>query len=538
MRHDRLFTKPDDDDDVDDDIRKEDDESSLIFEGSKEKRCGKKRWHVVGMGIGVGILLVCLAVGVALAAFLGTTAKGNDVISLPTRCQPNSKGILANFTVVESIPYGLEQALEFPTDVNTTDAPTYNHSTAVAWHTLIEGASQSIDIVCFYMTLNATDDGSDVDGDPEQDLENGHWEGQGIYQDLLVAGQRGVQIRIVESYPTTTINSPSLDIQRLVASSATIEARTLNMTQLINAGIVHNKMMLFDGRYAYLGSANLDWRALTQVKELGLVVESPCLVADLQQQFRYFWKVASTSSFSAIHLEVNSSTSYPVPLTNMGLARKYGAYYSAKQPASVNFVGSRPVNNSQPLSHLYFTSAPQSFCPPDRSYDLDAILEIINHANSSVSISVMDYLPAVIYSTPNYFWPNIDSAIRSAAFNGVNVRMLVSLWNYSIPTAPPYLFSLNDISNVEVRYFVLPPQPDVAPVPYTRVNHCKYLVSEASVLVSTSNWTGDYFTTTTGASAVSDDPILKQQVQAIFDRDWNSNFSYPLNDFLPSSTTL
>lgn len=39
-------------------------------------------------------------------------------------------------------------------------------------------------------------------------------------------------------------------------------------------------------------------------------------------------------------------------------------------------------------------------------------------------------------------------------------------------------------------------------VPYTRVNHAKFLVSEGQGFITTSNWEGDYFLTTAGASFV------------------------------------
>ena len=43
-----------------------------------------------------------------------------------------------------------------------------------------------------------------------------------------------------------------------------------------------------DNSTFYLGSANLDWRSLTQVKELGIVVEdSHCLSRDLLQLFDF-----------------------------------------------------------------------------------------------------------------------------------------------------------------------------------------------------------------------------------------------------------
>lgn len=37
------------------------------------------------------------------------------------------------------------------------------------------------------------------------------------------------------------------------------------MERLMNAGIVHTKVWIADKKHMYVGSANLDWRSLTEV---------------------------------------------------------------------------------------------------------------------------------------------------------------------------------------------------------------------------------------------------------------------------------
>ena len=41
--------------------------------------------------------------------------------------------------------------------------------------------------------------------------------------------------------------------------------RSVNFTRLFNAGVLHTKMWLVDEKHFYVGSANMDWRSLTQV---------------------------------------------------------------------------------------------------------------------------------------------------------------------------------------------------------------------------------------------------------------------------------
>ena len=57
---------------------------------------------------------------------------------------------------------------------------------------------------------------------------------------------------------------PSLDTIEL-QKKGLAEVRWLDMGRLLGAGILHTKMWLVDGQHFFVGSANQDWRALTQV---------------------------------------------------------------------------------------------------------------------------------------------------------------------------------------------------------------------------------------------------------------------------------
>ena len=68
------------------------------------------------------------------------------------------------------------------------------------------------------------------------------------------------------------------------------------------------------------------------------------------------------------------------------------------------------------------------------------------------------------------------------------------------------------------------------------MNHNKYMVTEKTGYIGTSNWEADYFlntggigfaftpdTTSVGASTTKGD--LRSQLAALFERDWNSDYS-------------
>ena len=70
----------------------------------------------------------------------------------------------------------------------------------------------------------------------------------------------------------------------------------VDMSKWYGSGIMHQKIWIFDSIHLYLGSANMDWKSLTQVKEMGVAVEDcPQLAADASKYFESWW------TFSALN---------------------------------------------------------------------------------------------------------------------------------------------------------------------------------------------------------------------------------------------
>ena len=66
------------------------------------------------------------------------------------------------------------------------------------------------------------------------------------------------------------------------------------------SGIMHQKIWIFDARHIYLGSANMDWKSITQVKEMGISVEDgPELAADAMKYFNAWWAFSALPPASA-----------------------------------------------------------------------------------------------------------------------------------------------------------------------------------------------------------------------------------------------
>lgn len=88
------------------------------------------------------------------------------------------------------------------------------------------------------------------------------------------------------------------------------------------------------------------------------------------------------------------------------------------------------------------------------------------------------------------------------------------------------------------KRFRVPSTPDQDKIPYGRVNHNKYMVTDRTGYIGTSNWSGDYFVDTAGVAFVMQEnhganvtQDIRKQLQDVFDRDWNSPYALPLRSW-------
>lgn len=416
----------------------------------------------------LGVVLVVLFLGLASATSINVTPASEEESSP----QPV-------YSIVESIPVGLDL---------TTD-----YTTGDAWLNMINSATDSLDLALFYMSLTNSSMWPAADGGEV---------GLAVYNAIIAASQRGVRVRIVLSPP-----SPGMTDQDALQLNSTgvAQVRFVNWTSIFGAGgILHTKLLIADSKHYYLGSANADWTSLTQVKELGIYVRnSTDTGADIQKLFDQYWYISNLTG----------------PVTNW--PSEFDSPYNLTNPLSTSLNGS--------AVKLFFAYSPPGFEVPSRTADLAAIQAALASAQEYFCLEVMDYIPITEYMTNNIFWPDIDDAIRSAAFRGVQVQMLIAKWNNSNPVMFNYLNALASLPNVSVSIFEVPDMPGQSQqVPFTRVNHAKYFVTDQILYIGTSNWVGDYFLNTGGVSVTINDDMIRKDVLARFQRDWTSEYAHPV----------
>ncbi|KAK3037686.1 hypothetical protein RJ639_030630 [Escallonia herrerae] len=168
-------------------------------------------------------------------------------------------------------------------------------STADVFRWLAGNSSRKLDIMAQYWQLiaNSSDSRSGDYGYSEADMQNfGADEGFGVYKAIENAADRNVSLRFLQHsgvYPDFTEEPSDLASGRLNVKSV-----TLLLSKWWGSGIIHAKVWISDSRDVYIGSANNDWKSLTQVKELGIyLVDCPTVAKAVEVYYDNVWKLAS-----------------------------------------------------------------------------------------------------------------------------------------------------------------------------------------------------------------------------------------------------
>nr|XP_033813191.1 phospholipase D3-like isoform X2 [Geotrypetes seraphini]XP_033813192.1 phospholipase D3-like isoform X2 [Geotrypetes seraphini]XP_033813193.1 phospholipase D3-like isoform X2 [Geotrypetes seraphini] len=481
---------------------------------SKKRMLGNGQKHILWMSF-CAYLLPCLLILGGASWYLWEFGTPRSLLVVPAQMHQgwSSFALLwrkwqrkegcsshCRFLLVESIPENLKYEREAV------------HYTSVyqAWMELLEGANSSIDIAAFYFSLR------DMDIDVESPLSR---QGKNVLEKLLELPSRGVKLSIAVNSP----QKPQSDTEDLTKKGADVKYLDF---QHLTGGVLHTKLWIVDKKHIYIGSANMDWRSLTQVKELGAVLYNcSCLAQDLHKIFQMYRYLG----------EEGVSIPHPWPTA-------FSADSGHTHPLHML------LNNN--TAEVYISSSPFALCSGGRTSDLAAILSVIDDAEQFIYISVMDYVPRCQYCNPMRFWPAVDDRLRTAACDRrVVVRLLVSCWSHSDMSMFVFLESLSLLSQeplgcpIEVKVFVVPANEEQKKIPFARVNHNKYMVTDRIAYIGTSNWSEDYFTKTAGIGliinqtiATGDSILVRQELEAVFHRDWDSSYTHNLHSKMSCNT--
>ncbi|KAL7187229.1 hypothetical protein ACSBR1_037323 [Camellia fascicularis] len=469
--------------------------------------------------------------------------------------------------LVQSIPTDMPHLSRVPGVLSTADV--------FRW--LAGNSSKRLDILAQYWQLVAGPDdprSGDYGYSKTDMLRFGANEGFGVYKAIENAADRNVSIRFLQHSGVNPgyTEEPS----NLASGRPNVKNVTLLLSEWWGSGIVHAKVWISDHRDVYIGSANNDWKSLTQVKEVGIyLVGCPAVANKVEVYYDNLWKLASlnVSAYTKTIWDQQWQVTRKVPCWSHFIPSKERCRSPLPCFVEVPHVAGYPVLADPYMFQIpiqtpglnYSTLQPQSnylsFAPPELLFgkyqaDEQAWVDTIKcvGVGETVRINTMDWLGQSKYLTQTVYWSSLSSAISEVLFSKhAKVKILVAYWTHYINGTDQYLKSLlysnalcssskyNKCSGqIEIRYYVMPGFNLTGPAiqngtrtgnaypGYSRVNHGKYVVSNVRAHIGTSNLIWDYFYTTSGVSFGTFHPGIVLQLQEIFDADWNSPYTVPV----------
>ncbi|NWB57322.1 phospholipase D-like domain-containing protein [Pseudomonas sp. F8002] len=338
------------------------------------------------------------------------------------------------------------------------------------WIQLFDGAKSRIDIGQFYA---ANHPGSVMDK---------------VIEHLEAAGKRGVKIRFLLEEKGVRLSEAST-LERLKAIP-NLTFRILPYGKL-SGGIIHAKYMVVDGKQAFIGSQNFDWRSLEHIHETGLLISDANVVAQTQAIFEQDWQAQ--------------------------------AALADNQPVALPATGATPARTGN-----YLVASPQRYNPPGVGDSQLELPRLLGEAKKEVRVQLLDYAP-LSYGPDRTrpYYAMIDNAVRAAAARGVSIKLMVSNWNTEALELP-YLKSLAVLPNVEVKIVTLP-EARQGFIPYARVIHSKTMEIDGQVAwVGTSNWLGGYFDNSRNLEVVMRSEAMAKRVGDLHEQLWDGPYAKAL----------
>jgi len=340
------------------------------------------------------------------------------------------------------------------------------------WPEMIGRAERSLDVAQFYVV-----------SEPGKRLAP-------VLDAIVAAGARGVRVRILAD--AKFAEEYHADLDRLDAAD-NIDVAIWDVGPTLG-GVLHAKYFVVDGREAYLGSQNFDWRSLEHIQELGVRTTVPEVVGVMAEIFAADWALA------------NGGGDAPKP-----------AHVAASAfPAKTRLGGED--------AEITAVASPTKWLPDEGLWDLPRLVAMIDGARERVRVQLLSYATRHRGEPP---FETLDEALRRAALRGVKVELLVSNWNLRGDRLPA-LEGLARTPGIEVR-FVAIPQATTGFIPFARVCHSKLMVVDGDLgWVGTSNWGGGYFHESRNVGVIVKSAPFAKQLAGVFRTTWESRYAETL----------
>ena len=381
-----------------------------------------------------------------------------------------------DFQIVESVP--VETVLEKSVLPRALDV----------WLEMINGAKKTIDIETFYFANK---------------------EGEVLVQvmdALIYAAERGVKIRIIVDKNFYKSSEKSVDDLKKYSN---IKIRKIDFKKLPGGGgIMHSKYFVVDKETVFMGSQNMDWRALKHIHEMGIKVKNKKFARCFRNIFEMDWKLCAKKDEKTIKK----------------LKSQYDVSINADNPLKLKSEQFGDVL-------LYPAISPPDLAPNGFSSEETELIKLIKNAKDRICIQVLTY------SLKDGF-DVIDSELRRAATRGVKSKIIFSNWSKREKLIKD-IKNLSMVENIEIKFSNIP-EFSGGYIPYSRVDHSKYMIVDNNISwISTANWEVSYFRSTRNTTVIITNSSVNQTLEDVFNLSWNSDITEKVEaakDYKPPKT--
>ncbi|OGR50696.1 MAG: hypothetical protein A2049_01485 [Elusimicrobia bacterium GWA2_62_23] len=375
---------------------------------------------------------------------------------------------------------GAAQAAELKLVESVPEDTVYGSTLAAkplaVWPEMLNSSGQTIDIEQFYIASK---------------------EGEGMEQMLEAIKARvleGVRVRLIVD--SVMMKETEKFLPGLKAAG--VQVRVLDFKKA-GGGVQHAKFFIVDGREVFVGSQNFDWRSLRHIHEVGVRISSYKAASDFKRIFEADWALAGGADPKTL--------------------------FSAKAPQGVP--PSKPEKGQLNYGDVsyYLAFSPVGAVPAGLALELPELLKMINNAKKTLRGQVMTY---ALEEHGSKRWTQLDDALRRAAARGVKISLVFADWAMG-GKADKDIKALAKVPNISIKISSIP-EHNSGFIPYSRVEHCKYLVADGNLAyVTTSNWGPGYFLTSRGAAVFIKGARAAYALEQIFGAAWDGPYTQPVD---------
>jgi phosphatidylserine/phosphatidylglycerophosphate/cardiolipin synthase-like enzyme len=345
------------------------------------------------------------------------------------------------------------------------------------WLNMINNAGRSIDFEMFYFSNNKN-----------SSLVS-------IFDAIKSAAGRGVQIRIIVDSSFYAKNDHSSD------ELEGIQNITIRKIPYVNlgGGIMHAKYFIVDEETLFMGSQNMDWRAVEHIHEIGVMVKNKSFVSTFQKIFDLDWNYCVSKG--------------DTPLESLNKSKK--KIVNSKNHILINSDYYGKVN-------IYPAFSPYDYTPKKFSKEEKEIVKLIGNTKTKLCIQIYSFSDK-IYKEEKKF-DSFYKALKKAAKRGVDIKIIMPDWATG-KNSINFIKDLSKIKNIQIKISSIP-EYSQGFIPFARVEHCKYFISDNKIsFISTSNWEYEYFYKSRNASVIIKNKTVNSDLTDVFMRDWDGPYT-------------